>query len=107
MISFNGKTYSGTMLSIKNGKIFIDGKQVEDDSKEINIVINGNIDSIDVDSCNTIIVDGYCNSVKTTNGDVEISGNVVGDVTTTNGDVNCQNVGGRVKTTNGNIRHNK
>lgn len=121
MISINGKTYFGSSISIKRNKIVIDGKVIEDDDqKQINITINGDIQTLDVDSCEKINitgnvdqlrtisgdvrVNGVSNSVSTTSGDVGVEGNVGGSVTTVSGDVDVEgNINGSVKTVSGDI----
>lgn len=109
-ITINGKTIvsNGGSISISNGKITIDGKNVDfEDAKEINIEVHGSIDSLDVDSCNKINISGSCVSVKTHNGSVDIGGDVKSDVSTHNGNIDCGNVCGNVSTRNGNIKHKK
>lgn len=109
-ININGKTIhtNGGNICIGNGKITIDGKEVGfEDSKEINIEITGNVESLDVDSCNKINIKGDCTIVKTHNGSVDIEGNVNRDVSTHNGNIDCGNVGGSISTRNGNIKHRK
>lgn len=104
MITVNGKTYNGNNLVISGNNVIIDGKSVNtEDTKEINIVVNGDISSIDVDNCNFIEVNGNCEDVETTNGDVYVTETVKGDVSTTNGNVNAMSIKGKVKTVNGNV----
>lgn len=80
MISINGKTYFGSSISIKRNKIVIDGKVIEDDDqKQINITINGDIQTLDVGN-----VGG---SVTTVSGDVDVEGNINGSVKTVSGDI--------------------
>lgn len=110
-IIINGKrfNYSGS-LSIINGKYFVDGKEVKDwneftkDQKTINISIEGNVDKLTVDCCETVTITGNCGKVKTTSGDIEIGGNVDGDVESVSGDIECGNISGDAKTVSGNIR---
>ena len=49
-VTINGKTYTGNNIIVSNGKIMVDGKNVTSDDKVINITVNGNIDSLKVDS---------------------------------------------------------
>lgn len=110
-ISINGVVISGVSggsVVIRNGKIFVDGKEVTPDTKEINIIINGNIDKLEADACQTISVTGDAVHVKTMSGDVTITGNVKGSVQTMSGDVDCGgNIVGSVSTMSGDIRHRK
>lgn len=109
MIRLNGKTYNGNNMTIINGKIILDGKEVKDfeDEKVINIVIEGNYSGdLNVDSCNFIKVRGDVKgNIKSTNGKIECK-NVEGDVEATNGNINCENIGHNVSNMNGNIKAN-
>lgn len=108
MIKINGKSFpSGNNISIVNGVVYIDGKKAESNEKVINIIVDGSINKLEVDMCDTISVNGNCNTVSTTNGDISVSGDVLKNVSTTNGDVDCGNVGGKIKTTNGDIKYKK
>jgi len=90
--TINGKTYTGKSISIKNGKVYIDGKLI-DENKEpecseqnITIIVEGNCESINGENLD-ITIKGDAGSVSTTNGDIYIKGSVKGDVSTTNGDI--------------------
>lgn len=104
-VIINGNVYEGNSVVIKNGKIIVDGKNVTPDSKEINIVVNGNIETLDVDACSKIDVTGDIGKIKTMSGDVKCN-NVKGDISTMSGDVSCKgNIVGNVKTQSGDISH--
>ena len=107
MVVINGKKYSGNSVSVMDNKVFIDGKRVDqsDDEKVINIVVEGNINSLEVDSCEKLEVTGNCGNVASKNGNIRINGDVSGDVTNKNGDIDCFNVGGDVSTKNGDVHH--
>ena len=104
----NGKAISGSVITIENGRMLVDGKPFEDwsesDEKVINITINGNVEALDVVSCNSITVNGDAKKVKTGSGDVDCK-DVEGDVSTGSGNVRCGNVRGRVSTGTGNVYH--
>jgi len=109
-ININGKRFSGNNVVMTDNIIYIDGKKIEDvdilEAKTVNITIEGNLDNLEVDCCETIIVKGDVNGdVKTSQGSIEIDGNVKGDVKTSQGSIRCGNVGGNVKTSQGSIRH--
>lgn len=107
-ISINGVTITGRgNISIVNGKVLVDGKDVTPDSKQISIVVNGNIEYIDADCCEKIEVTGDVNDIQTQSGDVEVVGDVKGSVQTMSGDVKCSDIGGSVKTMSGDIKHRK
>jgi hypothetical protein len=106
-IIINGKqiiSNSGN-ISISNGKVIIDGVEQTDDSKTINVVINGNINNLDIDYASSIEVNGDVNTVNSKNGNI-VCGNVTSNVESKNGNIKCGNVGGDVNTKNGNISKN-
>lgn len=105
MISINGITYHGNNISISNNKIIIDGKDVTagDNSKDVKIEVNGNLESLNVDYCNTIKVSGEVGDIRTTSGDVEC-GDVRGKVRTTSGDIESGDVGAGIETMSGDIK---
>ena len=106
-INVNGVSYSGHgNVSIINGKVMIDGKDVTPDAKEIIVSIEGNVDVLKVDACNKVSITGNAGSVATQSGDVEC-GDVTGSVQTMSGDVDCKNIGGRVSTMSGDIKQRK
>ena len=102
VVQINGTTYTGSAgnIQIKKGVVYIDGKAIP----EINIVINGDVNSINADACSTIKVTGnsgiistmsgnvsvgeYSGPIKTMSGDVTVKGNINGSVSTMSGDVN-------------------
>lgn len=109
--SFNGnKTsnfFSSKSVVISNGKVFIDGKDVTPDSKEINITIEGNVEKLEVEACNKISITGNANNISTQSGDIDIQGSVNGSVSTMSGDVDCGNISGSVSTMSGDIKNRK
>jgi hypothetical protein len=102
-VTINGVSYSGMNVSVSNNRVFVDGKEVNPEGKEIRISVEGDIGKLDVDSCDRIDVSG---SVK---GNVNVSagnascGDVGGNVETTAGNVTCGAVSGNVHTMAGNI----
>lgn len=110
-ISVNGVTISGLGRSvvIHDGKVIVDGKDVTPaDVKEINITINGNVDKVEADACQTISVTGDVGNVKTLSGDITVTGDVKGSVQTMSGDVDCGgSVAGSVSTMSGDVKHRK
>lgn len=93
-------------LSMKNGKVTIDGR----DFVGRNVVINGDGDVI-VDGVKqagslvgniSIVVHGDVESISNGSGDIKVSGSA-GAVKTVSGDVECGDVGGSVQTVSGDI----
>lgn len=105
-ININGVTItSGRSITITNGRVVVDGKDVTPDAKDIRIEVQGNVDSISADVCSVLTVTGdVAGDVSTQSGDVQC-GNVGGDVETMSGDVRCGTVAGKVKTMSGDVRH--
>jgi len=106
----NGKTIvsgNGSII-ISGNKVIIDGKDVTPDTKTINIQVTGNVQELEVDSCENLTISGDCNIVSSANGNISIGGSVGSSVTTSNGDIDIAgSVGGKVTTTNGNIKYRK
>lgn len=76
-ININGKVFQGDNITINNGKVIIDGREVTDHGRSAQIVVevHGNVNKLDCNSC-------------------IIHGDVTGDVDANT--VNCKNVGGDV-----------
>lgn len=116
-IEINGKVYPGTVLSIHDDKVYIDGVEIDKEKKEgeakttqlraIQITINGSVEgnvSVDAGSV-TITNGGVRGDVSTVSGEVKLKrGNIGGDVSTMSGQVHVAgSVGGDVCTMSGGI----
>lgn len=102
-IIINGRVITGGQnVNIVGNRVFVDGRDVTPDSKDIRIEVNGNLESLSADSCSSINVSGTVGNVSTQAGNVKC-GNVFGSVKTMAGDVHCGTVGGDVKTMSGDI----
>lgn len=114
----NGLTYTGKNITVSNGRVVIDGKDVTPDTKQISIAVDGNVGTLKVDQCDKVAVNGSCEKVETMSGAVECGpvnggvktmsgdvkcGRVVGDVTTMFGDVDCGIVCGSARSTSGDV----
>ena len=93
----------GNNVSIINNKIFVDGKEIGTEEKEINIIVEGNLDKLEVDCCNSIKVNGVTKDVEVSNGNITISGDVKGNVNNINGNIIAKVINGNCKTKNGDI----
>ena len=121
-ISVNGRTYTSKNgnITINGDKIVVDGEDVTPKEKEVYIIVNGDVDTINAPGAEEILVNGDANKVittsgdvtggdrvtndiKTTSGDVRVNKSITGDVTTMSGDVNTHTVLGNVKTMSGDI----
>lgn len=98
-VSFNGSEN----ILIKNGVVFVDGKDVSDKVKGLNISIVGNVEKVEVNYCEKISITGDVKDVNTQSGDIDVKGQVKGSVKTQSGDVECEDVAGNVSTMAGDI----
>ena len=102
-VTINGHTYHGNSITIKDGKVIVDGKEVECKEKEIHISVTGDVDTIETAS-GDVEVSGDANIVNSTSGDIVVKGSVNGDVETVSGDVDvCGDIHGKVTTVSGDI----
>jgi hypothetical protein len=102
-IQINNSSFSGRSISVINNRVFIDGKDVTPDAKEINITVEGSMEDLTVDYCNSLNINGDTRNIKTQSGDVRVKGDVSGNVQTMSGDVDCGTIGGSVTTMSGDI----
>lgn len=124
-IIIDNQTFYGNNVTIRNNKIIVDGVDVTNqlpDQKTYNIKIDGNVDKLDVATCNELKISGDVKDLSTASGDVycaNITGNIStqsgdvdcggvgGSISTMSGDVTCETVAGSVKTMSGDIKHRK
>jgi uncharacterized protein (DUF342 family) len=106
-INVNGNSYNGNNISICNGKIIVDGKNVTPkDETTIMIQVDGNVERIDAGSFHVMAVRGNVGSIKSASGDIEVNGNVEGDVESMSGDIDVNGgVKGNCKTMSGDINN--
>lgn len=105
----------GESMTVMNGKTYVNGKEVnldelankQEDSNVYHIHIEGDVDKLEVDHCETISVTGKVRKIHTSYGSIKIEGDVDGDVHTNMGDIECGNVDGDVHTNMGSIRYRK
>ena len=98
-ITINGKLINvpnGSVV-ISNGEVYVNGQRYTDntDDKTINIVIEGNCESLKVDHCQQVEVKGDVRGTVDAGGAVVVHGNVLKNVDA-GGSVNCGDVGGDV-----------
>lgn len=104
----NGKSYQGSNITVNNNNVIIDGETInfDKDLKKIDITVNGDIENLTVDYCDTLKVDGNVkSSLNTISGDVEVTGDVNGNISSVSGDIKCKDVKGSIKTVSGDISH--
>jgi hypothetical protein len=105
----NGNVVSGRSIVINNGKVIIDGKNIDlPDEKIINITVKGDLDSIRADTCHDVKIEGNVGEdVHVSQGHVTIGGEVGGYVHVSQGNVDCGKVEGDVSVSMGNITSRK
>ena len=101
--NIKNSSIEGNSISIINNKIFVDGKEIETEEKVINLIVEGNLDKLEVDCCNSIKVNGVTKDVEVSNGNITISGDVKGNVNNINGNIIAKVINGNCKTKNGDI----
>jgi uncharacterized protein (DUF342 family) len=102
------KIYTGKNITVTNGRVIIDGKDITPDEKEIRIEIAGDVENLKIDACTSVTVKGNVNgSIQIMSGDIAVEGNCKGDIECTSGQVVVQgNVEGNIETTAGDITAN-
>ncbi|WP_250473345.1 hypothetical protein [Caballeronia sp. GAFFF1] len=102
-VTINGRTVTGNAISIRGKQVTVDGEVVSgEDSPRITIEIHGDVERIEVESCDKLTVHGKAGAVSVVSGNV-LCGDVGGSVQTVSGNVACRDVGGNVSTTSGTI----
>jgi len=108
---FNGREYRGRNLQVTNGKVFVDGKSVEELESGIKyspltIKIEGNVEGdINIPMAEKIEITGDLRgSVKTQSGNVHAGGSILQDAKTMSGNVVAGGaIHGRASTMSGNV----
>lgn len=95
-------------MIVNKGKVTINGMSMEDwygrnEIAIINVTINGNVEKLKMDTCETITVHGDVGDIETMSGKVIVSGDVKGDVETMSGRVKANTIHGDVNTMSGDI----
>lgn len=86
-VVINGVTYSGTNVSIVNGKVVVDGAtQDQQLIGVVNVVVNGDANEVNTVS-GDVSINGSVGSVSSVSGDVNVRGGVTGSVSTVSGDI--------------------
>jgi hypothetical protein len=100
-IIINGVKSQGNDIRIIVDDVDISGSINID--KEINIKVEGVVDSVETSNAKVVVTGNVGGKVQTSNGKVEVGGNVTGGVNTTNASVRAGTISGGVMTSNGNI----
>lgn len=106
-VTINNQTMSFSEMVIKKTSdggtvVMIDGVPAIGDDVEINIEVNGDVESITLGS-GSIRCMNVTSGVKTVSGDVYTE-NVYGNITTTSGDVKSNDVAGNISTVSGDVQ---
>lgn len=100
-IVVNGNTITvpaGSMICVTGGDVYVDGKPYFDskDAKTVDIRIEGNCGSLNVNRCNTIQVTGDVAGAINAGGNVSVGGSVTDGNVNAGGSVTCGDVSGDV-----------
>ncbi|WP_250518440.1 hypothetical protein [Caballeronia sp. ATUFL_M1_KS5A] len=102
-ITLNGVTYTGNHVSVRGGRVLVDGKNVSaGEATRITLEVHGDLQAFQADNCDTVAVHGAVGVVSTVSGNVTC-GDVGGAVSTVSGNVNCGDIAGEVRTTCGSV----
>lgn len=105
-ITINDKTYSAPdgcsinviNMNIINNKVYVNGKLFEDcntdNSKKIEIKIEGNCSNVNVDAANLTINGNVDGKVAVDAGNITCNGDIKGDVKCDCGKISCNNIFG-------------
>lgn len=103
-ITVNGRDFEGSNVTIKGGKIYIDGRLAECDEREITIIVHGNANNIVSGSGNVTVKGDVTGGFSTVSGDATVEKNVYGSVRTVSGDIEVGGtIAGDAKTLSGDI----
>lgn len=126
-MSINGRTidgdFSGRKVSLVNGKVFVDGKELKtpDDKEPIKVEIHGELQELVCDGCE-IKIEGNVGSINgrtstiqcnTIAGDASVgagsiaAGIIKGNASAGSGTIKAETIQGSVKTGSGTIKYNK
>ncbi len=121
-MNINDMNFNGHNITIENGKVIVDGKDVTHSIKMTNgnkyssndvyqINITGDVGNVVVDDCSKITIGGNVIHVSAHNGNIDVKGNVVAHmnaidvISVNNGNINIGgDVTGNVATKMGNIK---
>lgn len=106
VVKIGGKIFEGSNIQISNSEIIIDGKKIDREKSDFNITVEGNIQTLRVDYCNSIKISGSVDSVDTMSADVHC-GDVRGSVSTMSGDITASIINGSASTMSGDISGRK
>lgn len=108
-IRINGvDVVGGYNITIRGNRVLVDGKDVTPDNKEIRVEVAGNINLIEIDTCDSIYITGDVGTIKTVSGDVRVGGSISGSVQTVSGDVDCDgSIGGSIATVSGDVKSSR
>ena len=105
-ITINDKTYSAPdgcginviNMNVINNKVYVNGKLFEDsntdNSKKIEIKIEGNYSNVNVDAANLTINGNVDGKVSVDAGNITCNGDIKGDVKCDCGKISCNNIFG-------------
>lgn len=104
-VTVNGRTYQGSSVSIINGRVIVDGKEMSDESSspKIEVSIQGNVERLETASGDVTVHGMVQGGLSTVSGDIECHA-VHGPVSSVSGDIRCSSIAGSVSTVSGDIK---
>lgn len=96
-LTINGKKYWSNNVKVTKTHIKLDNDTIpikELTGPEINIIVEGEINSAETIKGNITVLNNVLYSVKTQDGNVSIGGSVSGDIRTVNGNITINNEAG-------------
>lgn len=95
--------FSGRNVSIVNGVIKVDGKEIGAPEKTVNVEIHGNIELLQCEGCHSIKIDGDVGTIDGGSSSINCS-LVKGDVSAGSGTISCSVIAGNVTAGSGSIK---
>ena len=96
-LTINGKKYWSNNVKVTEKHIKLDSDTIpikELTGPEINIIVEGQINSAETVKGNITVLNNVLYSVKTQDGNVSVGGSVSGDIRTVNGNITINNEAG-------------
>ncbi len=103
-VTVNGVTIKGGQsIVVRNGKVIVDGKDVTPDAKSITISVNGNVNELKADTCQSISISGNTGAISTVSGNLHAEGAINGSVNTMSGDITSGSISGNASSMSGDV----
>ena len=102
-VVIDGKELKGNNVVIRNGKVIVDGETQDGElAGDVNVVFHSDVQSLENHAGN--VTAQNVGEINTGSGDVRC-GNVSRSIRTGSGDVSFGNIGGNIRTGSGDVMH--